>query len=157
MIPEERDPFTEACISSIAEVHKTIIAIAGGSIRDVTITNAEGGTLNFQVPRGAQRGRHTSSLTPLSEAIEDVADFIRPLSSNFLQPTGTNICELGTFTIGDPDPNTNSVESGRWESASSLREEEDANDTWGTDTDPGAMGYAETWMRKFLDGKNDAS
>jgi hypothetical protein len=153
MIPEERDPFTEACISSMAEVQETIIAIAGGSIRDVTITNPEGGTLSFQVPRGAQWGRHTSSLTPLSEAIEDVADFIRPLSSDFLQPFGTNICELGTFTIGDVEQNNNSVESGRWETASSLREEEDSNDTWGTESDPGAMGYAETWFRKCLEEK----
>jgi hypothetical protein len=142
MIPEERDPLASselegAFYRAIEEVNDTIVRVSNGGIRNVS----------FFVPTCFPIIQDSTEMTPIRELIQEFTPFLASLEN------ATEVHHLGTFTVAETDPNTNSVESGRWETASSLREEEDANDTMGTESDPGAMGYAETWFRKCLEEK----
>ena len=56
----------------------------------------------------------------------------------------------GLAAVEDP-PSEDSTVTGNFEFSSPLRAEDDQDDTLGSETDPGAMGQAETWFRRLYE------
>ena len=128
--------------------------------RNVIMTHPDGGQIEFEVGNISSVTTGTITTVTSDLVVDDGTSWIvttfQELGAD--QPTAPDFDFTPPFP-GDQglsyEPTRDNTEDGEFESSSPLRDENDEDDTWGTEHDPGTMGTAETWFRN-LRGDDEA-